>query len=81
MSNNFTTLDYWQYLLSSQINYKIINLADHLEGHNHDKIKRYLASQRLIPRLLWQNVKSTIITNETEYRACFISIMSKMYDA
>ena len=27
----FTKLDYCQYLLSSQINYTLTNLADHLE--------------------------------------------------
>ncbi|AFY73269.1 transposase family protein [Synechococcus sp. PCC 7502] len=67
MSKKFTTLDYCQYLLSSQINYTITNLAEHIEGHSHDKINRYLASQRLTPRLLWQNVKSTIVSDEAEY--------------
>lgn len=67
MLKKFTTQDYCQYLLSSQINYTITNLADHVEGHSHDKINRYLASQRLRPRLLWQNVKSTIVTDEAEY--------------
>jgi Transposase DDE domain len=67
MSKKFTTLDYCQYLLSSQINYTITNLADHIEEHSHDKINRYLASQRLTPRLLWQNVKSTIVSDEAEY--------------
>jgi len=32
MSKKYTTLDYCQYLLSSQINYTITNLADHVEG-------------------------------------------------
>lgn len=67
MSKKFTTLDYCQYLPSSQINYTITNLADHVERHSHDKINRYLASERLTPRLLWQNVKSTIVSDEAEY--------------
>jgi len=30
MSKKFSTLDYCQYLLSSQINYTIANLAEHI---------------------------------------------------
>ena len=36
MAKKFTTLDYCQYLLSSQINYTITNLAKHVEEHSHD---------------------------------------------
>ena len=38
----FTKLDYCQYLLSSQINYTMTNLADHLKNISHDKINYYL---------------------------------------
>ena len=34
----FTKLDYCQYLLCSQINYTITNLAENLENISHDKI-------------------------------------------
>ncbi len=34
----FTTLDYCQYLLSSQINYTVTNLAEHLKRCRHDTI-------------------------------------------
>ena len=53
----FTKLNYCQYLLSSQINYTITNLADHLESMSHDQINRYLRREKLTPRLLWENVK------------------------
>ena len=53
----FSKLDYCQYLLSSPINYTVTNLADHLEGISHDRINRYLRSEKLTPRLLWDNVK------------------------
>ncbi|MEN2383683.1 MAG: hypothetical protein KA716_14570 [Gloeotrichia echinulata DEX184] len=56
----FTKLNYRQYLLSSQINYTITNLADHLEEISHDKINRYLKNEKLTPRLLWDNVKDVI---------------------
>jgi hypothetical protein len=49
----FTKLDYCQYLLSSQINYTITNLADHLKEISYDQINCYLRSEKLTPRLLW----------------------------
>jgi len=67
MTKKITTLDYCQYLLSSQINYTITNLADHIEGSSHDQINRYLKEQKLTPRLLWQNVKPTIVSDEAKY--------------
>ncbi len=56
----FTKLNYYQYLLSSQINYTITNLAEHLEQISHDKINRYLTNEKLTPRILWDNVKDLI---------------------
>jgi hypothetical protein len=67
MSKKFTTLDYCQYLVSSQINYTITSLAEHEGGYSHDQINRYLKAQKLTPRLLWQNVKPTIVTDEAKY--------------
>nr|WP_230967821.1 hypothetical protein [Nostoc sp. WHI] len=65
----FTKLDYCQYLLSSQINYTLTNLAEHLENISHDKINYYLKNEKLTPRLLWDNVKNLIVTDED---ACII---------
>jgi hypothetical protein len=50
----FTKLNYCQYLLSSQINYTLTNLAEHLEAISHDQINRYLRREKLTPRLLWR---------------------------
>ena len=47
-----TRLDYCQYLLSSQINYTLTNFADHAEQFSHDAINRYLAGDRIPPRLV-----------------------------
>jgi hypothetical protein len=44
-------LDYCQYLLSSQVNYTLTNLADHLKSFSYDTLNRYLKGQKLIPRL------------------------------
>ena len=38
----FTKLDYYQYLLSSQINYTITNLAEDLESISHNATNFYL---------------------------------------
>jgi hypothetical protein len=45
---SFTKLDYCQYLLSSQTNYTLTNLADHLQVFSHDTINRYLKRNRLV---------------------------------
>ena len=47
-----TKLDYCQYLLSSQINYIITNLAEHLESISHDAINYYLKTEKLTSPLL-----------------------------
>jgi hypothetical protein len=43
---SFTKLDYCQYLLSSQINYTLTNMAEHLESWSHDTINRYLKRRK-----------------------------------
>jgi hypothetical protein len=48
----FTKINYCQYLLSSQINYTITNLAEHLQNVSHDRINRYLRKEKLTPSLL-----------------------------
>lgn len=55
-----TRLDYCQYLLSSQINYTLTNFADHAEEFSHDAINRYLAGDRIPPRLVWENVRDQV---------------------
>ena len=70
----FTKLNYCQYLLSSQINYTLTNLAEHLEQISHDKINRYLKNEKLTPRLLWDNVKDVIEINDHSY-VVFIDVI------
>lgn len=52
----FTKLDYCQYLLSSQINYTLTNLAEHLETVSHDQINRYLRREKLTTKKLMQYI-------------------------
>jgi hypothetical protein len=64
-----TKLDYCQYLLSSQINYTLTNMAEHLKSWSHDTINRYLKGEKLSPRLLFEQVESLL---EPDPKACLI---------
>ena len=52
-----TRLDYCQYLLSTPTNYTLTHFADHCERFSHDQINRYLAGDRLPPRLVRESVE------------------------
>jgi hypothetical protein len=75
----FTKLNYCQYLLSSQINYTVTNLADHLESISHDQINRYLRREKLTPRLLWENVKPLIQAQDKAYVIFDDTVLDKRY--
>ena len=75
----FSKLDYCQYLLSSQINYTLTNLAEHLQTVSHDQINRYLRREKLTPRLLWDNVKSMIQVEEKGYIIFDDTVLDKRY--
>lgn len=75
----FTKLNYCQYLLSSQINYTLTNLAEHLEQISHDKINRYLKNEKLTPRILWDNVKDLIEINDNAYLVFDDTVIDKRY--
>ena len=62
-----TRLDYCQYLLSSSINYTLTHFADHSHQFSHDMINRYLAGERIPPRLVWENVKPHLVQTEQGY--------------
>jgi hypothetical protein len=66
---SFTKLDYCQYLLSSQINYTLTNMAEHLKSWSHDTINRYLKGEKLTPRLLFEQVEPLL---EPDPKACLI---------
>lgn len=75
----FTKLNYCQYLLSSQINYTLTNLADHLESMSHDQINRYLRREKLTPSFLWENVKLLIQSHENAYVIFDDTVLDKRY--
>lgn len=65
MANKMTCLDYCQYLLVTQINYTLTNFAEHSNKFSHDQINRFLKGEKITPRLIWENVKSQLITTDS----------------
>ena len=62
-----TRLDYCQYLLNSSINYTLTHFAEHSQRFSHDMINRYLAGERISPRLVWENVQPHLVQTEQGY--------------
>jgi hypothetical protein len=75
----FTKLNYCQYLLSSQINYTLTNLAKHLEVISHERINRYLKNEKLTPSLLGDNVKDLIEIEVNAYLIFDDTVIDKRY--
>lgn len=75
----FTKLDYCQYLLSSQTNFTLTHLADHVQQFSHDTINRYLSGEKLTPRLLWDNVKPSIQADAAGYLIFDDTVLDKRY--
>lgn len=60
-------LDYCQFLISSHINYTQTYLANHSEAYSHDSMNRFLRSDKLTPRTLWDNVGDDVVVSEQGY--------------
>lgn len=65
--HTFSKLDYCQFLLSSQLNYTLTHMADHLQSFSHDTINRYLRGEKLTPRLLWEQVQPSLALDNQAY--------------
>ena len=74
-----TRLDYCQYLLVTQINYTLTNFADHSSQFSHDQINRFLKGEKIRPRLIWDNVKSQLVTTESGYVIFDDTVLDKNY--
>jgi len=79
MKKPVTRLDYCQYLLVSQINYTLTNFADHCEQFSHDAINRYLRSERITPRLVWENVRDQVVVTPRGYVLFDDTVLDKNY--
>lgn len=67
--------DYCQFLLAAQKNFTVTEMADHLAGLSHDKITRWLASTKLPPSLLWEQIAEQI--EEDGYLVLDDSVLAK----
>lgn len=76
-----TRLDYCQYLLGSQINSTLTHFAEHAERFSHDAINRYLAGDRLPPRLVWENVRAQVVETEAGYLVFDDTVLDKRHSA
>ena len=74
-----TRLAYCQYLLSSPLNYTLTHFADHTDAFSHDQINRYLAGDRLRPRVVWDNVKDHIELTPTGYVVFDDTVLDKRH--
>lgn len=75
----FTKLDYCQYLLSSQVNYTLTNLAEHLDQFSHDTINRYLKGEKLSPRLLFEQVEPLLERDPEAYLIFDDTVLQKSF--
>lgn len=76
---SFTKLDYCQYLLSSQINYTLTNMANHLKSFSHDTINRYLKGEKLTPRLLFEQVEPMLEQDPEAYLIFDDTVLEKSF--
>lgn len=76
---SFTKLDYCQYLLSSQINYTLTNMANHLKSFSHDTINRYLKGEKLTPRLLFEQVEPMLEQDPQAYLIFDDTVLEKSF--
>jgi hypothetical protein len=67
MAARVTRLDYCQYLLSSQTNYTLTHMAEHVQGQSYDTLNRYLLSEKLKPRYVWERVKKEVVFSENGF--------------
>lgn len=67
--NKVTRLDYCQFLLVSQTNYTLTYFADHHPRFSHDAVKRYLETEKLTARMVWEQVRGQVVPNENGYLA------------
>jgi len=79
MKDSVTRLDYCQYLLVSQINYTLTNFAEHSERFSHDQINRYLAGEKITPRLVWENVATQVVQTHQGYLVFDDTVLDKQH--
>lgn len=77
VSQRCTRLDYCQFLLSSQINYTMTHLAAHTTAFSHDAVTRYLAGDRVTPRVVWEQVRAELVSSPHGYLVFDDTVLDK----
>ena len=72
-----TRVAYCQFLLSSQINYTMTHLAAHTEAFSHDAVTRYLAGDRVTPRVVWEQVRAAVVPSPHGYLVFDDTVLDK----
>jgi hypothetical protein len=74
-SHSFGLVDYCQYLLSSQKNFTITNLVNHLQTVSHDLINSFLRNVELT----WLNVQNSLQLSKNAYIIFDDTVLDKNY--
>jgi len=81
MKEPVTRLDYCQYLLVTQINYRLTHFAEPTERFSHDAINRYLRGERITPRRVWDNVRDQVVPTPQGYIVFDDTVLDKNYSS
>ena len=76
---NFGRLEYYQYLLSSQVNYTLTNYAEHVSDVSHDHVRLYLKRDRLTASDVWRHVQSDIVPSDSGFIVFDDTILDKSH--
>jgi hypothetical protein len=71
--------EYVQYLAVSQINFTQTYLGEHHEKMSHDQLNRYMRSENIRPRHLWQMVRGDVIGDKDGYLLFDDTTINKEY--
>ena len=74
-----TRLDYCQYLLVSQINYRLTNYAEHTEKFSHDLANRYLVGDVIRPSLVGETVRTPVIPTPSGFLVFDDTVIDKNF--
>ena len=66
-------------MLSLQINDTLTYFAEHSKHFSHDLVNRYLAGERITPRLLWENVRGQVVPSEAGYVVFDDTVLDKSH--
>lgn len=72
---------YGQHLLSRQTNYTCTNLAEHVEGLEHNSVYRYLKGEKLGSALVWEKMQTVYEPSPPGYLMFDDTVLEKPYSS